>query len=212
MTRTQEKVTAFVFGTVFVITILVVALIVPNPSTFQVFVFRVILSLAAGGVAAMIPGFINIEVNSFIKAGGALAVFVILYFLNPTELVSTTDPGKLPKGLARETSDKYLLIADKGDEVFIWSQFSNSARKLYDKDDFIDAFKTVRKPLGDVKKRTFIGGHSSNHLDGWPNAHFRTFQYNTLFQNGQSKYEVVMVMSENMIWKVAAHTIHPNNN
>ncbi|MEO6117885.1 MAG: DUF4019 domain-containing protein [Methylotenera sp.] len=209
MSRSQEKITAFIFGTVFVITILVVALLVPDPTTFQVFVFRVILSLAAGGVAAMIPGFINVEISSFLRAGGALAVFAILYFLNPTELVASTDPGPLPKGSARETSDKYLQIADKVDEVIIWGEFSNAAKKLYEKDDVIDAFRTVRKPLGDVKERNFVGSQSSNHLAGWPNAHYRTFQYNTLFQNGQNKYEIVMVMSEDEIWKVAGHTINP---
>lgn len=212
MTRHQEKITAFIFGTVFVVTILVVALLVPNPTTFQLFVFRVILSLAAGGVAVMIPGLINIEMGSIIRAGGALAVFAIIYFLNPAQFVASTEPGDLPSGSARETSDKYLQLSDKVDSTAIWVEFSDAAKNRYDKKDFIEAFNTVRTPLGEAKERIFVGAQSTNHVPGWPNAHYRTFTYNTLFQNGQNKQELVTIMSENKIWKISGHTINSISN
>jgi hypothetical protein len=50
-------------------------------------IVRIILALAAGGVAAMIPGLLNLELtaaaNLALRAGGALAVFVIVYFYSP---------------------------------------------------------------------------------------------------------------------------------
>ncbi|MCI5209680.1 MAG: hypothetical protein D3910_13005 [Candidatus Electrothrix sp. ATG2] len=86
-----QIITAFIFGVSFVITLLVVAIKFPNPTSFQYNVFRIILSLAAAGVAAMIPGFINLELNSgtelLIRAGGAIAVFVIIFFFNPAPLI-----------------------------------------------------------------------------------------------------------------------------
>lgn len=45
------------------------------------------LALAAGGIAATIPGFIDVRVGAAIRAGGALAVFVVVYFFSPANLV-----------------------------------------------------------------------------------------------------------------------------
>lgn len=81
---------AFTFGVLFVIVLLVLAIVFPKPTSFQYSVFRIVLSIAAAGVAAMIPGFINIELEStvglIVRAGGALAVFVIVFFFNPARL------------------------------------------------------------------------------------------------------------------------------
>src|SRR5262245_57319445 len=56
-----EKIAAFAFGVVFVLVLLGVAFAAPNPTDFQLFVFRIVLALAAAGVAAVIPGFFNID-------------------------------------------------------------------------------------------------------------------------------------------------------
>jgi hypothetical protein len=92
MDQTVQMIVAFVFGVAFVITLLVIAIRFPNPTPFQYNVFRAVLALAAAGVAAMVPGFIDIQFNPttevLIRAGGALAVFVIVYFLNPARLVT----------------------------------------------------------------------------------------------------------------------------
>src|SRR5689334_8771537 len=83
-------VAAFGFGLVFIIALLIIAWKLPDPTTFQYNVIRTILPLAAAGIAAMIPGFINVEISSatnlLIRAGGALAVFVLVYFFNPAQL------------------------------------------------------------------------------------------------------------------------------
>lgn len=86
MQKPTERYLAFGFGVVFVIVLLVLATLVPNPTPFQYTVFRIVLALAAGGVAAMIPGFLTVNVATFVRAGGALAVFVIVYFYSPAEL------------------------------------------------------------------------------------------------------------------------------
>ncbi|HEX8267428.1 MAG TPA: hypothetical protein VF596_18660 [Pyrinomonadaceae bacterium] len=85
-----QVIAAFVFGIIFVIVLIAIAIKFPHPTPFQYNVFRIILSLAAAGVAAMIPGFINVEFSKtteiIIRAGGALAVFVVVYFFNPAKL------------------------------------------------------------------------------------------------------------------------------
>jgi hypothetical protein len=85
-----QSIVAFVFGVAFIVTLMVLAIAFPAPTPFQYNVFRIVLSLAAAGVAAMIPGFIYLDVDSkvglLIRAGGALAVFVMVFFFNPAHL------------------------------------------------------------------------------------------------------------------------------
>ena len=90
MTKALQKKVAFTFGVVFVAALLVLALFIPNPTAFQYLVFRVVLALAAAGVAAMIPGFIKFDISKWLSAGGALAVFLIVFFYNPASLVADT--------------------------------------------------------------------------------------------------------------------------
>lgn len=89
----NERRIAYLFGTTFVVVILLIAIFVPEPSPFQRYVFRIVLGLAAAGVAATISGFLQVQVSSGIRAGGAIAVFIIVYFFSPTQLITTTDTG-----------------------------------------------------------------------------------------------------------------------
>ena len=78
-----DKVAAFTFGVVFVAVMLVVSLYAPNPTDSQFFVFRVVLAAAAAGVGAVIPGLIKVNVGGHVRAGGAIALFVVIYWFNP---------------------------------------------------------------------------------------------------------------------------------
>lgn len=85
--RLGPRLAVFVFGVVFVITLLVLAIRFPHPTPFQYTVFRIVLALAAAGVAAFIPGFLDVRVSTFLTASGAFAVFAVVYFFSPAKLV-----------------------------------------------------------------------------------------------------------------------------
>jgi energy-coupling factor transporter transmembrane protein EcfT len=114
MTKRSERLAAFAFGVLFVVILLVLALFVPNPTAFQYTVFRVVLALAAAGAAAMIPGFLEVQVAQWIRAGGALAVFVIVFFYNPAQLVTHTEPLERLVTLDEGTYDAFDLLANMG--------------------------------------------------------------------------------------------------
>ena len=57
------------------------------------FLFRVVLALAAAGIAAIIPGLIVVNVSKVIRTGGAIAVFVLVYWFNPPKLVMSDNPS-----------------------------------------------------------------------------------------------------------------------
>ena len=105
MTKQTERQVAVAFGKVFVITMLALAVWVPNPTPFQYTVFRIVLALATAGLAATIPGFIEVTFPNWIRAGGALAVFVIVFFYNPASLVVPT-PSPSSAQSARPSSSE----------------------------------------------------------------------------------------------------------
>jgi hypothetical protein len=103
---------AFVFGGVFVVALIILAIAFPRPTSFQYTIFRSVMALAASGVAAMVPGFLTVDISEAtkvaIRAGGALAVFVVVYFFNPARLalqpqdgpqIDLTKPPNPPKQL-----------------------------------------------------------------------------------------------------------------
>ena len=85
---------SFAFGVTFIVVILLIALLQPNPTSFQYTIFRAVLALAGAGVAAVLPGFIQVRFRKWLRAGGALAVFAILYFLNPAAQFSNTNSSQ----------------------------------------------------------------------------------------------------------------------
>lgn len=79
-------------GLVFVGTLLALAIAFPHPTPFQGHVFRVVLALAAGALGALIPGFIEVTFEGWLRAGGALALFAIVYGINPPALIAKGEP------------------------------------------------------------------------------------------------------------------------
>lgn len=92
MKKSTQIICAFVFGVVFLIVMLVISILIPYPSAFQLLTFRVTLALAAGGIAAMLPGFLTVDVPKVVRAGGALAAFAAIYFFNPASLTVQGTP------------------------------------------------------------------------------------------------------------------------
>ena len=114
----RTKLLAFFFGLCFVAALLVLAIWFPEPTPFQYTVFRITLALAASGVAGVIPGMIRLKVQPgaalLIHAGGALAVFVIVYLFAPAALPSELPVKDTKKEVkpaeVRESEEQHLLI------------------------------------------------------------------------------------------------------
>lgn len=96
-----QAIAAFVFGVVFLATAILLGICFPNPTSFQLLIFRVVLGLAAAGVAAMIPGFITLNFSPggelAIRAGGATSLFLLVFFFNGAVL-----PGSLRLSVAEK--------------------------------------------------------------------------------------------------------------
>jgi hypothetical protein len=81
---------AFGFGVTFVVALLAIAIFIPTPTRFQLKVFTAVLALALAGASAVITGILNVKASIgtqfVIGSGGALAVFVIVFLINPAVL------------------------------------------------------------------------------------------------------------------------------
>lgn len=71
---------------VFFILPLIVLAISPESTLFEYGVFRIVLALAAAGMAAMFLDFLEVGVSNLVKAGGTLAVFVTVFLFSPAQL------------------------------------------------------------------------------------------------------------------------------
>ena len=86
---------ASIFGITFLCLIMLIAIFIPAPSEFQMYVFRIALALSAAGVAAMLPGILNVE-SKMVKASGALGMFVLIFLGNPAQHLKSSGPGPDP--------------------------------------------------------------------------------------------------------------------
>ncbi|OEE28166.1 hypothetical protein [Aliivibrio fischeri] len=87
-----QLITGVVIGLLFALLILAAVIYIPNPTLTQFFIFRGVFAISLASIAAIIPGLLNVEsrYQKFsIKATGAIAVFVIVFLLNPPALIGS---------------------------------------------------------------------------------------------------------------------------
>ena len=121
--RTWEKITLFAFGTFFVIVLLMIAWFDRQPSTSSWYIYICVLAIAVGGVAALLPGAINVEINPGLRGGGALALAALVIWFGKELAPSPPPPVSFIEGLSShldfpspvdpQNSDVYVYINAK---------------------------------------------------------------------------------------------------
>jgi hypothetical protein len=80
----NERILAFATGLVLLLLILATVLFGPQrDSGFAYVALRTILGLAAAAFVVIVPGFLEFNWPPVVRAGGALAAFAIVFFVNP---------------------------------------------------------------------------------------------------------------------------------
>jgi peptidoglycan/LPS O-acetylase OafA/YrhL len=89
---------AFAFGCLFVAVVLALAFTGGSLDDRRFETLRIVLALAGGGVGGVIPGFLDLHMKAgtkwALRAGGGLAVFIVLYFWSPAHWVAP-QPGSV---------------------------------------------------------------------------------------------------------------------
>ena len=108
-----------ILGVVFLVISLIIAITMPEPTQYQYVVFRTTLALSVSGIAILIPGILNIKVGKFITAGGALAVFVLIYLYNPAELVMKISPYQIDQSELLKQRDTAKEIIEAKTQLYL---------------------------------------------------------------------------------------------
>lgn len=118
--------TPFWFSVAAFAVLLSISLFVPNWEERSPELFKTLLALAAAGVAATLPGFLSLEWSGVLKAGGALAAFVLVYFVNPA---GKTEPFTLTVNVrAAAPSANYPTL--HGADLWLWHRNDWQKRTL----------------------------------------------------------------------------------
>jgi hypothetical protein len=151
-----------VVATTCAMAILVVVFIVvlrkePFADQNQVVLLRTILSLAVGIIGAVVPGFLQVDLSRkgvAIRAGGALALFVITYFFSPRVLPTETGAAVMLasieeklKGLDEQKALLQSLVDQHEAEA------KKSAEPPQPSDELIRTRNNVESDLEVVKKQ-----------------------------------------------------------
>ena len=86
-----EQYFAFFFGVILFILLFRIMPKYSHPSEFHYIVLRVTLALASACIAVFLTGFLRVQFKEYIEAGGALAIFLIVYFKAPAALPTDSD-------------------------------------------------------------------------------------------------------------------------
>lgn len=216
---------AFVFGAIFIITILVFATVVKTPSPAEIWTYRVILALAAAGVAAILPGFIDIKYKTAVQAGGALGIFVLVLLMFPAPETAATK-AEAPKAETAPPADqaqdvvwpaedpgfaarKYVDLVDNGKYLEAYAFVDKSMGSPWA--SFESAYKAGRAPLGPVIDRRQTGELRLVDPAGKPKGGYVTVTYQTKFTNEpKCREEVVMLRAmPDKTWGVSTHDSSP---
>ena len=92
-----KKLVVIALGIVFMEILLTIATKAPNLTTFEILVFRIILSVIAGAIGAITLGLVGMNLDNLIQIGGGLILFVIVYEINLPQLVNQKKSNKKNK-------------------------------------------------------------------------------------------------------------------
>lgn len=205
--RGSDRLLAFGFGVAFLTAILVIAIVQPNPTGFSYTVFRIVLALAAAGVGAVIPGFLQVSYRNLLRAGGAVALFVIVYFFAPAPLNTIIDgqpPPPPPTANARPIAEAWLKEVDQGAYGAAYGQMAKTFKARFEEADVVGLLQREHASLGPVVSRTLVSAMPGKDPPGSPEGHYQAYTYATRFtREPRTIYETVSLYGQDGEWKVA---------
>jgi Protein of unknown function (DUF4019) len=209
--RPWEIVAAFCFGVVFLTTILTTALFKPDPTPYQYTVFRIILALAAAGIGAILPGFFEIK-NKIISAGGALALFLVVFYGAPAALSPVLKEPEEISDNSQPIIDKWFVAMDSGNLRAAYDQTSTRFQNQYTYEQFKQLTSQYMGPLGATQGRKLYSTSFAQSPPGSPVGRYQYNMYETTFEKfAKPLYMNVTVIGENGNWKVFGYALAARN-
>jgi hypothetical protein len=170
-----------------------------------------VVALAGAGVAAVMPGILEVRAP-YIRSGGALAVFISIMYFKPALISSaaTFIPPPFPPDPAIQnffTSVDSMKIEKARDLL------DADARKGIgrDKELYYRIYATAHQAIGTAVSRMKIGVNEVTSPSGYPPGVYQIVTYTTRFsRRNECHQEVVTVRAVSKEeWRVFGHQISP---
>ena len=109
---------------------------------------------------------------------------------------------------ARDAAKSWLGVVDSGKYGESWSQASSYFRKQVSAEQWENAVRSARGPLGKLLSREFKSAEYSRTLLGAPDGEYVVIQYDGSFENKKGALETVVAMREkDGDWRVGGYFI-----
>jgi Protein of unknown function (DUF4019) len=207
-----DKWLAFSFGVIFCGALLYLATSVVNPNPLVIKVYVTVLSLAAAGVGAILPGFLELRYKNILRAGGAIALFVIVYMFEPA-IGNRVPHYEAPVAPAEPVVDRFLAAIDTGKPADSWALLSELARQQLDNKEsaWEELYKNDLTPLGAEQSRALIGRQSVESPSGSPPGMYEiyTFRSKRADDTGYRVEAVAVRANSERAWEIFSYSISP---
>ena len=132
---------------------------------------------------------------------------VVLACITWTQIVVSQSSQK-PEDLAQKSAEAWLALTDSGKYDESWQEASQQFKNAVTKEQWLNAMKSVRAPLGAVQSRKLKSATYTKTVPGAPDGEYVVIQYDTSFENKKSSVETITPMlDKDGKWHVSGYYI-----
>ena len=123
-------------------------------------------------------------------------------------ICSTVQAQQKAEQLAQQSSDTWLALVDSGKYADSWQEASQIFKAAVTKEQWQNAMRGSRDPLGKMLSRKLKSATYSKTLPGAPDGEYVVIQYESSFEHKQSAVETVTPMlDKGGKWRVSGYFI-----
>jgi hypothetical protein len=134
-----------------------------------------------------------------------VSVLIAIVLWSPS--ASTKSPQQ-PEELAQQSAEGWLALVDSGKYTESWDAAAEAFKNAVTKDQWQQALKSARAPLGKLQSRKLKSATYTKTLPGAPAGEYVVIQYDTSFENKKSGVETITPMlDKDGKWRVSGYFI-----
>lgn len=131
-----------------------------------------------------------------------------LFFAIWMGICANAQAQQKPEELAQPSSDTWLALVDSGKYADSWQEAAQLFRAAVSKEQWRNAMRASREPLGKMLSRKLKSATYSKTLPGAPDGEYVVIQYDTRFEHKQAAVETVTPMlDKDGKWRVSGYYI-----
>jgi hypothetical protein len=203
---------AVIIGVIAIGAILALTFLIHGMTEFQQNVVWAILALGIAGGAAVLPGFLSVEVPKIARAGGSLAVLLLVYTQSPAGKV-VIEQVIPPDGNSEVVAKACLESIDKEEYQKVYQLSASWVHANYGETELVQLLEQQRKPLGKPSQRVKKGINAASNPPGLPPGAYKAYTYLTKFvgSGAQQWVEIIIVGDDQRKWKSYSYTVNQVN-